>query len=1012
MEINLWGEATLSKATDLMFSSIKNDDYQIEHIIIVPDRFSLLAEKKLLSTLKNGILFNIKVTTFSNFAKFILQEKKLNSDMISVGERLLVISKAVKNCKDNFLYFKKSNINFCDKILKTISLLQSSGVAWQDLEKEEKCKKVLKNKLHDIALIYKEYLELLGEKLDSATLLDIAFSQNDVKDIFKNKIVYLAQFDSFTAQMYNSIKFLAENCKSLNISFAKSMNLGNDYIYEKDVEQKVFNIAKELGCQINVNIGNSQKSDIEQAILKSLYSSEKDSCLNNKYQSFSAFSKRQEVENMAKLIAEKIRQGYKYNDFEIAVGGLEEYSTLIDEIFSKYNFSYYIDLGLTANQTIFARCLLSYIEIINSGFSLESLLNFFINPVIKLWNDDKDVVEQIIKYNIDGKWKFEKFFNFNNECSSYIKKLSSIKTNHERNLLIKEFVCKIKDLHSNYIENLDNNLFFKEKNIELQTYEIVEDALNIIFKNEDENEKCNLKEFAKELELLLQSKNTFSVPTLVDGIMVGDATESFFENKKVLYIIGGQSLPKIIGDNSLLSDMDIVNPIYKKFVEPTSKMINRRNRFSLFNLLSSVQEELFISYLQFDDEGNKINQPLFIEQLNFIFKNKTIKFANNINNKNITVREIGCLNNLEKFVLSENNNNKFEKHFKLNEELLRQEQIEDIMFKNKTVSVSQLESYFSCPFKHFARYGLKLKEKEIFKFDQRDVGNLCHKAVEVFVQGIIDKKYNLEHGIVDRFIEEEFDKIIDQEDLNKKLEVLPERNGLEKFLKFQIKTILCNVVLELKNSFYFPKFVEYKIEDGNILKNKIKFVGKIDRIDEAEDYFRILDYKTGHVSSVVKDLYYGDKLQLFLYAKIVRKKLNKNCGGVFYFNCKFEYEDIEKGKSLLKGIAQDDDENLKLFDKELPFKNKSVILQLALSNAKNKTKNYTGRVITKKSLTFYENYAEKVAEKAIEEIKSGYIIPKPDDNSCLSCKYSSICLYNSKLGTRQKTFNEKKFLED
>ena len=590
--------------------------------------------------------------------------------------------------------------------------------------------------------------------------------------------------------------------------------------------------------------------------------------------------------------------------------------------------------------------------------------------------------------------------------------MSSIKTNHERNLLIKEFVCKIKDLHSNYIENFDNNLFFKEKNIELQTYEIVEDALNIIFKNEGENEKCNLKEFAKELELLLQSKNTFSVPTLVDGIMVGDATESFFENKKVLYIIGGQSLPKIIGDNSLLSDMDIVNPIYKKFVEPTSKMINRRNRFSLFNLLSSVQDELFISYLQFDDEGNKINQPLFIEQLNFIFKYKTIKFANNINDKNITAREIGCLNNLEKFVLSENNKNKFEKHFKLNEELLRQEQIEDIMFKNKTVSVSQLESYFSCPFKHFARYGLKLKEKEIFKFDQRDVGNLCHKAVEVFVQGVIDKKYNLEHGIVDRFIEEEFDKIIYQEDLNKKLEVLPERNGLEQFLKFQIKTILCNVVLELKNSFYFPKFVEYKIEDGNILKNKIKFVGKIDRIDEAEDYFRILDYKTGHVGSVVKDLYYGDKLQLFLYAKIVREKLNKNCGGVFYFNCKFEYEDIEKGKSLLKGIAQDDDENLKLFDKELPFKNKSAILQLALSNTKNKTKNYTGRVIAKKSLTFYENYAEKVAEKAIEEIKSGYIIPKPDDNSCLSCKYSSICLYNSKLGTRQKTFNEKKFLED
>ena len=108
MKMTLWAEENLSLATELMFSSIDCRDYNIEHIVIVPDRFSLLAEKKLLEKLPNHILFNVKVTNFSSFTTFLLEKLGRASELVSAGERILILQKAVNRVKDQFVYFKKS----------------------------------------------------------------------------------------------------------------------------------------------------------------------------------------------------------------------------------------------------------------------------------------------------------------------------------------------------------------------------------------------------------------------------------------------------------------------------------------------------------------------------------------------------------------------------------------------------------------------------------------------------------------------------------------------------------------------------------------------------------------------------------------------------------------------------------------------------------------------------------------------------------------------------------------
>ncbi len=982
MHIKLWGEENLSLASQFMFEGIDSRDYEVEHVVIVPDRFSLLAEKQLLEILPGGILFNVKVTTFSAFSQQLLQLSGNASLLASAGERLLYIQKAAEQEKKNFQYFKKSNINFCAQLLNTLSLLSSSRVSAQDLQKEGKARG--KKKLEDIALVYSRYLEFLGEKLDPALLFEKLLCQKSVQDFVKNKKIYFAQFDSFTAQMYEVIKFLAFQSKEINISFAISKNFGNEYIYEKDLQAKIVDIAKSLGCQIDVLIGQKQKPQSQAVMLKQLYSSQIEKSKKTQfYQSFMAFTKRQEVENVAKIIAQKVGQGQRFSSFAVALGSLEAYQDLVEEIFAKFNINFYLDSSLNAFQSLIARELCSFLSVYSQGFSQEALLQFFASPIVNLAFDCQSTVEEILQKQVDGKWKYKMVLRGDVPFKKMLDSLEKIENYGQLFDLINNFLLVIEPCFEKYLAIMEEKALFKEANIERQAFEVLRQTLETIISVKGKQSKADVREFLKELELLLSSKEISSVPTLVDGVMVGDATESFFESRKTLFVLGGQLLPKIIGDNALLNDSDIKSPIMQKVVKPTSRMINRRNRFALFNLLTQQWKGLYISFHAISDDGKLVTVPAFIDQLNQIF------------DENLRVVEDEYRTEI---VLPEEDEDLFKEDKTLSKQLF---------FKNGSVSASQLESYFSCPFKHFARYGLKLKERKSFAFDQRDVGNFCHKAVEKFVAQFVGIPYEEEFGRADRFVEENFDKILLEENLQEKLDLVFEKEGLIKFLKFQLKTILNSVELELKNSCYQPLLLEEKVKQK--LFGGLVFTGKIDRVDVSGEFFRIIDYKTGKPQSLVKDLYYGDKLQLFLYSIPIQEKLKKHCGGVFYFDCRFDYEEQGQGKCILKGLAENLDENLLLFDKNLQERGKSSILQLALSSSK--TKSFIGNAVAKRSLNFYQTYALKIAQKACDEICQGFKQPKPDEKACENCPFGSFCHYQKTFGTRIKNFSEEVFKE-
>ena len=134
---------------------------------------------------------------------------------------------------------------------------------------------------------------------------------------------------------------------------------------------------------------------------------------------------------------------------------------------------------------------------------------------------------------------------------------------------------------------------------------------------------------------------------------------------------------------------------------------------------------------------------------------------------------------------------------------------------------------------------------------------------------------------------------------------------------------LCKDLFEVqKRSAFKPCMLEAKIGEGEIKpmslqfgKTKVDLKGTIDRVDRLDDKFIIIDYKTYKSADLtLKELYCGQKIQLYVYMRAVENSINATPCGVFYFPVFSSFTDEDGNRYKYKGQASDSRETLALID--------------------------------------------------------------------------------------------------
>ncbi len=1055
--LNIFCGTTLFAQDKSLYNVLKsNRNGKTHNIFIVPDRYTLSTEKAIFESLNITSAFDIDVLTLSRLASRIMPA----FSGINKTTSIMIIKKILLNNKSKFKCFNKALLSagFSEDLFNTINQLKSCKVTPDQIVFDNP-QEYLQLKMNDIALVYDEYEKYLKDNnlKDSADKFDDFEQVIKNSDFIKNSNIYISHFDSMTLQGYRIVEQLMLSAKSINIAVLKNQDTINSHIYLNDMYNTIVGMANNLNIKPNFYTCSSGTTGQFKHIENNLFSYKPQTLKikNSNIEIFEHTTIEDELERVAtKIVAGTKTNNYKYRDFSLAIVGLDNNADIVSKVFDKFGISYYLDKSIDYSQTIVYSFFKTIFDLNNYYYNKADIVSFVKNIFVGENFDENTFEDFVNKYSIQGSVflkdlqfaQEDEFFEQYNEIRNYV--LGGITNFH--NLIktdnkVKDFTQAIRDIVTYFdLETKIENLIKYFEQVDLQQYKLLPQLLPSLSQTLDGLDQIlgevvmSGQDFVDILNCGLRSINLSTTPLACDSVFVGDASKSLYDRTPIMFVCGANEndLPHYKQDCGIITDNEIEELAVRYQIEPSIKTINQRERFKLFNLLLIPTQQLILSY-HLKSGVNKVTGASWVDQIRKMFlvehrgEYLPLDIYKNDYNQETFVQNLATYNNattkLLDFLRQITDGYRFsyedqistllnvvdpqQKYVKyLNYDNSNRALKKNLFFVNNTLSVSQIERFYECPFKHFVDYGLKLKQKQIGRIDNLNVGNILHLLAKRFVD-IYSKNNTID-------IQQTSDKLFEQ--ILSTPEYIHIKNDLQN--KMQLVSLkkeasrLCEAIAyQDAHTKFKPIYTEVRFADDGKIKSltidvdglKLKLVGAVDRIDTFEDYFRIIDYKTGNCDASFSQLYYGKKLQLYVYQKVVAKNLKLKPAGVYYLPVSSKYQkDNDDFSNIyqLKGYTLNQENVILASDDNLVDGMESNIVDIK-RNKPTKDQQYVfshySKLLTEQDLERFADYAIEMLKTAVKSIKDGNINVSPlklgSHCACDYCDYRGLCRFDERL---------------
>lgn len=1033
MDINIIAGKCSEDNNRRIFEILKNRDKNKNHIIIAPDRSLFSIERRLFEELNESCFFDVSVMSFSKLSKKLLYLQN-DKNILTKQSGVALVKKLLNENKDKLFTFGKATnfIGFASNLFETICLFKSCNISCDEVYvSDSKSYSNLKQK--DIKLIYTEYEKFLQEKYtDSFNQLKL-FADLIDRNFCENTCFYFVEFDDFTALMYLIMSKLARFSDNFFVTCTYGKENNNSNIYSNKVYYDLIDLFKTNGLQYSI-----EKIDNKDYLVNNLFAyshqNQKQKAEYVKINSFDNIS--DEIKYVVADIYYKVlkNDSLDFGDFAIVLPSMQTYKNDLCNEFFKYNIPYYIDKNDLLIDNVLIRTIFDICNLFDGGFLSSDFMNVLKNKLLGF------SLENVLNYDNyltrTGKRGFAclQYPDLSDdEIKEFLLLLNNWKDNAKNVATNKDYYEKIilpifEYLH-NKLENFETNDFEKRifSQVENKFESIGGDFLSVF--GEDES---TFKDFLETYKSYFESSSISLPPISSNTIFVADFEGSYVSTYKYIYVLGCVEgrLPNFKIDNGLITDAEISALPNAKKINPTISLLNQRKTFKLFDLMMKAKENIILSFYTMGSDGkaypnNLIKSIINLFDIEIVEGSNVLDFISNslikidydnleFNNltKNIIVDNLLTLTknwkvyssypNYRQIVSILVNSLENKEIYKLidNEKRIKNVQIENAnLFANNTTSVSQIETYFNCPYKHFARYGLKINKKSTYELKPNDIGTIIHRSLKMLMPYILkscEKEFLISEG------QKILDFVLSSEDYKDLIEN-PINSYIIKSLKKEFSRIILGIIEELSVSNFRPntKYLEYGFVSDNLFKRDIKLKGSIDRIDTCNDKFIIIDYKTGDSNfDSYTDVFSGKKLQLLVYAKAFENISGLKPAGVFYLPITNGFSKIKSNYKFV-GVLDNNTQNIYDIDKGLALPSyKSSVVNLSTTQNGEFAKNnsfFSRMCLSYDDLQYLLDFAIKQVNFAIENIMSGDITPRPlktdNKNICSFCEYRGLCNY-------------------
>ena len=352
------------------------------------------------------------------------------------------------------------------------------------------------------------------------------------------------------------------------------------------------------------------------------------------------------------------------------------------------------------------------------------------------------------------------------------------------------------------------------------------------------------------------------------------------------------------------------------------------------------------------------------------------------------------------------------------------------LYGRPVMSVSRLETFAQCPYRHFIQYGLAPQRVLKPGVDRAELGTLYHEAAERFTRAVtgLPEFPDVDEVTCDALMEQAVAPLIEAW---RKSPLGESERGAS--VARRIGKTARRAARSIVSQFAESRFAPYQYEmvfgqrgcapitlelaDGSF----VYLQGRIDRIDVLDGeppHIRVIDYKSGIKRFDPTMAYYGIQLQLLLYlAAATAQEPGMQAAGFFY--CRIADPMVKSESRIKETIEKEIAKKLALAGVSLS--DVEVLRAQDARHARMVTKDgkpsgtYRASMTDEAGMNAMVTFARKKAASLAAEAFSGGIDDLPavfgsSYNACSLCDYGAICGFDPTVKKRKKL--SKKRIED
>lgn len=350
------------------------------------------------------------------------------------------------------------------------------------------------------------------------------------------------------------------------------------------------------------------------------------------------------------------------------------------------------------------------------------------------------------------------------------------------------------------------------------------------------------------------------------------------------------------------------------------------------------------------------------------------------------------------------------------------------LYGRPVMSVSRLETFAQCPYRHFVRYGLVPEEPVEPGVDRAELGTLYHEAAERFTRAATAQPGfpELAPELCDRLMAEAIAPLLlrwRSSPLGQSARGRAVARRVEKTAKRTARSI----VSQFADSRFRPMRTELVFGQNGIAPITLELAdgshvylqGRIDRVDvlDGSGMIRVIDYKSGAKKLDPTMAYWGLQLQLLIYLAAALEEIpGAQPAGFFY--CRIAdptvktesriREEVEKQIARRLALA-----GISLSDVEILRAQGATHAAMVTKDGRPST-TYKGSIADKERMEELIGFARHKAAQLAQEAYDGMIDDYPAElapfSACQTCRYAAVCGFDPAVKPRHRL--SKKTLDD